>query len=232
MKRSSVGRLAAEGVVIVVSVLVALAADAWWADRQEAALAREYLFALQRDFEQMSERLDSSLAYTARAMEAGSSLLEDLSGGTPEIAADSGMAQALSLLGYEAFSPSTGAYDALVSAGALELLEATVLKQALADFFGGFEDLRASERMLQDAQNGFILTEDFGALVGVHRLLVPLNGGPPGTVPERARRWARSDALLNGIALIWARQMGVQKDYRFLQEALVRIQGMLEEELT
>ena len=157
--------------------------------------------------------------------------MAELSGEAPEAAADSDMAQALSLLGYEAFSPSTGAYDALVASGALELLEDTVLKQALADFFGGFEDLRLWERMLQDAQNGFILTEDFGNLVGVHRLLVPLNEGPPGTTPERARLWASSDELLNGIALIWARQLGVQKDYQFLQDALLRIQTILAEEL-
>ena len=65
VKRRS--ELFAEGLVIVVSVLLALSADAWWATQQDASRAREHLLALSRDFDQMAAALELHAAEAKRA---------------------------------------------------------------------------------------------------------------------------------------------------------------------
>ncbi|NIP23582.1 MAG: hypothetical protein GWN81_06000, partial [Phycisphaerae bacterium] len=51
-------RIFAEGVVIVVSILLALWIDTWWGERQERKLELDYLEALQKDFEETRENLE------------------------------------------------------------------------------------------------------------------------------------------------------------------------------
>ena len=74
------------------------------------------------------------------------------------------------LIFYEVFTPSIGAYQALVASGNIELLENDRLKRELADFFGSFEDVRASERLLLDTQIEFFGSKTFSQLAGWHRM--------------------------------------------------------------
>jgi hypothetical protein len=114
-RRRTLRALLAEGAIIVVSVLLALSADAWWAERQESRQSREQIHALVRDFDQMAARADSSVATAQAADYAGSKLLRDLEGPHPESLADSAMALMKAIMFYEVFSPSTGAYQGLIA---------------------------------------------------------------------------------------------------------------------
>ncbi len=55
-------RTAAEGVAIVLSILLAFWIDTWWEDRKEARLEVVYLLELQEDFEQNKTRLENEAA--------------------------------------------------------------------------------------------------------------------------------------------------------------------------
>jgi len=55
-------RTAAEGVAIVVSILLAFWIDTWWEDRKEARLEVVYLLELREDFEQNKSRLEKEIA--------------------------------------------------------------------------------------------------------------------------------------------------------------------------
>lgn len=221
MKRRS--ELLAEGVVIVVSVLLALSADAWWATQQDASRAREHLLALSRDFEQMSTRIDSSLSVTEAALNGASSLVPQLLSEAPELAADSARARLFPLLTFEVFSPSTGAYSALVGSGELGLIESVALKRALSDFFGGFEDVRVSERVMVEQQHWFIQTEAFARLMGVHRL----GFGDFSLTEQLMVLWSESDVIMNGLASLYYSQAAVQEDYRWLRKSITEIQELL-----
>ena len=64
-------RTTAEGVAIVVSILLAFWIDTWWEDRKEGRLEAAYLLELQEDFEQNKSRLEDHAAEfeeTARSM--------------------------------------------------------------------------------------------------------------------------------------------------------------------
>ena len=73
--RLPVKRLIAEGFVIVVSVLLALGADARWDGRQQEEAVANHLRALRRDFGQMRARMDSVVDQSSRNIEASQFLL-------------------------------------------------------------------------------------------------------------------------------------------------------------
>lgn len=227
--RKSGGALLAEGLVIVVSVLLALWADAWLASRQEAQLGAEQLTALARDFDQMSARVDSSLWAAERAITDGRTLIEQLTGPTPQMAVDSGRARLTSLTIYEVFSPSMGAYEALVASGSIERVENEELKRALSDFFGSFDDLRVSEGLLLRTQHEFMLSDVWAELAGVHRYNPEIGLGDPNADLRQTLTWSESDAFLNGLAHMLVRQLDARADYQYLRRSIDRIQSLLME---
>jgi hypothetical protein len=213
-------RLSGEGLVIVVSVLLALSADAWWDSRMDEERAERYLAALARDFAQMSQRVDESLETAVAGDAAGTLLLNSLRDLGPRVDPDSATAWVLRIVSYEVFSPSLGAYEALVASGDVDLLSDGALKVDLANFFGSFQDVRASEEVLRSVQSDFWSSADFSRLVGFHRISGPF--GPPAV-----QSWSSSDALLSSVAAVTLAQSVVAEDYRFLRERIASINARL-----
>jgi hypothetical protein len=163
MTRSVVVRMISESAIIMVSILLALSADAWLDTRRQDAQREGHLAALTRDFSQMSERIDASYEAANRAVQSGMLLLGKLQEDSeldPELAP----VWLWNLHFYEVFSPSVGAYEALVAAGNIELLKDNELQRELAAFFGSFEDLRVSEHLLVNSQSRFADSDLHGRL--------------------------------------------------------------------
>ncbi len=215
--------MVSESIVIVASILLALSADTWLDARRQADRRDDHLVSLARDFEQMSERANESLHSADKAAEAGKSLLSYLNN---DQNVESG--RELQWLGditfYEVFSPSVGAYEALVASGDIELLDDSQLVRELADFFGSFEDMRASERLLLDTQLHFIESETFSRLAGDHRLGI---AGLPSAGEVPIEQWKSSDRFMHGVAHITLRQIDVLADYRFLVNRTNKIRDEL-----
>ena len=221
--KDQIPKLLAEGVVIVVSVLLALSADAWWSRVEDGRRMDDHVRALSRDFEQMAQRNDTSLQVARRSEEAGFAFLAALGNEEFSLLSDSSGVWLKALGQYEAFSPSTGAYEALIASGDLELLPDAELKRGLAEFFGSFEDVRVTERGLRESQDSFFLSEAFADSWGVHRLLgypddVADGQNPPS--PEVLREWAESNAFLNGLTWLILNNVSAVEDYEFLQQEL------------
>ena len=180
---SMLPRMAAESFVIVASILLALSADAWLDARRQDDQRADHLLSLARDFEQMSVRANDSFHTAGKAVKSGKKLLDHLIN-SPIV--ESGPAQQWldDLAYYEVFSLSVGAYEALVASGNIEPLNDSELVHELAVFFGSFSDMRASERLLLDAQLNFAESETYARLAGDHRL--GTSGFP--SAGERARR--------------------------------------------
>ena len=220
-------RILIEAAAIVASILLAFSIDAWWEDRKTDQQRRDHIAALERDFEQMSARVQASYDASVQAVDSGTSLLVLLSGES-----DIELGLAISLLMdvgfYEVFSPSIGAYEALVASGGIELLRNDQLKRELASFFGSFNDMRVSEQLLVDSQARFFESPEFGRLLGYHRL--GLYGQPKiGNAP--VGQWRQSDQFLNGISAITTRQVDVKADYQFLIERISHIRKLITEEV-
>ena len=226
MDRSVLIRMINESVLIVVSILLALSADAWLDTRNQAAQLDGQMLALARDFDTMQVRVDSSFAAANRGVQSGRRLSTLIQGGSevdPELAPE----LLWHLVFYEVFTPSVGAYQALVGSGNLELLENGELKKELADFFGSFEDVKASERLLLDTQISLFASETFSQHAGWHRMGqagVPVAGKMP--VDE----WSGSDEFMNAIGIYTVRQNDVLEDYRYLRARIQSISDMIETE--
>ena len=224
-RRATIAKLVGEGVVIVVSVLVALSADAWWDSRVADARRDDHLAALRRDFEQMSLRAVESFGVAQAAVAGGTALVTAIGREEGSVVADSAATWLGRLLAYEVFSPSLGAYEAVVASGDLELFDDAGLKRELATFFGSFGDLRTSEQALRSIQHSLLVSPPFGRLIGVHRIVpsgeLAIFDSPP------THLWSGADELLSGLTLLALAQDDVLEDYRFLRQRIRAIQELL-----
>ncbi len=227
MDRLDLKRIIGEGLIIVVSVLLALSADAWLDSRKQDAQRHDHVVALARDFDQMHERVMASYAAASRAVQDGTRLLTNLQQGAvldPDLSTE----QLWHLIFYEVFSPSVGAYQALVASGNLQQMENDELERELADFFGSFDDLRASENLLLANQQAFIESRVFSQLAGWHRL--GKDGLPTGAkVP--LEQWSTSDEFMSGVGLQTLRQIDVLEDYEYLKTKIEKISAAIAAEV-
>ena len=217
--RSVLFRMIGESAIIVVSILLALSADAWLDSRNQAVQLDGQLASLARDFDQMLERVEASHSAANRGTESGihlSFLLKDGSEIDPDLARE----WLWYLIFYEVFSPSVAAYQALVASGNIELLDNDELKLELADFFGSFEDVRASERLLLDTQIAFFASKSFSHLAGWHRMG---QGGVPVAGKFPVDQWSGSDEFMNAVGIYTVRQNDVLEDYKYLKNRIRNI---------
>jgi len=219
MDRSVVVRAISESVLIVVSILLALSADAWLDSRKQAVQLDGQMAALARDFDTMLEKVDASHYAANRGVESGrhlSTLMQEGSEIDPDLARD----WLWYLVFYEVFSPSIGAYQALIASGNIELLDNGELKLELAEFFGSFEDVRASERLQLDTQISIFGSESFSRLAGWHRMG---QGGVPVAGNFPVDQWSGSDEFMSAVGILTVRQADVLEDYEYLR---TRIQSI------
>jgi hypothetical protein len=214
-----------ESLLIVFSILLALSADAWLDSWNLASHQDRQVIALARDFNQMKERVDASYFAANRAVEAGiqlSNILQEGSEIEPELARD----MLWHLIFYEVFSPSVGAYEALIASGNLEFLSSSELKIELAGFFGSFEDARASEQLLLQTQVSLFASSAFSRLAGWHRMG---QGGIPVAGNFPVDQWYESDEFMNSVGILTVRQNDVLEDYQFLRDRIENIIIAIEE---
>ncbi len=127
-------RVFVEGVVIVVSILLAFGIEAWWEGRQERVEERQALEALARDFESAAEEIGQVLLVMDSVAIAANIIL-----GWTGPSADSRHADSLALLmpsitRVVGFQPPLGTLQALLGSGDLRLIRNDSLRAALASF--------------------------------------------------------------------------------------------------
>jgi hypothetical protein len=120
--------------LIVVSILIAFALDAWWDGQLERGREREHLRSLQVEFKLTRERLESSLERVNEAFDATTRIIGLFSPSPEPIDLES-----LSYLINESFNvalfaPQGGAVQAVIDSGELSLLRNPELKELLAQW--------------------------------------------------------------------------------------------------
>lgn len=219
-------RISVEAVVIVASILLAFAIEAWWDKRIQEEQRQEHLLALTRDFDQMYVRAMASHAIAERAVNTGIEILTGFST-RKDWDRESAVNEIGDIFFYEVFSPSIGGYESLVSSGSIEILTGNTLKRELAEFFGSFEDMRVSEQMLVGNLAHFERSAEFSHLVGVQRMPIP--DYPKFDAPP-VEDWNDSEYFVNMIALITLSQRDVMEDYQYLLDRIESIREAFAEE--
>ncbi|HKJ16208.1 MAG TPA: hypothetical protein VJ984_02515 [Xanthomonadales bacterium] len=143
-------RMGAEGVAIIVSILIAFAIDAWWENRKERQEEFEILNGLQNEYAQHRALLESRVTSQTTALKQAGLFMQAYQSG--QWAGDS---ESLDIaLFWMAAAPTTdlgsGVRDALISGGRLSLLSNRTLRYQLATWDVVIEEVRDDEVMARD----------------------------------------------------------------------------------
>lgn len=131
--RSKWGFLLAEAVLIVLSILLAFAIDAWWDGRQERARRLELLQALRSDFAAPGVALDEAVENAVNdAARTGGYL--DVVAGDQAVGRDSLLYLLDGISAITFFEPSTASYRTALSTGSVDLIRSPSLLQAFSEF--------------------------------------------------------------------------------------------------
>ena len=127
-----------EFVLLVAGVFLGIQVANWNASRQEHALEKEYIARLQRDFTAIDERLDANVLSWKRNSAAPIRLLTDLDafqqqGAWPRAKADM-LIDVGSSMSSRIPAPRSASYVELLSAGKLNLIRDTRLRDALLEY--------------------------------------------------------------------------------------------------
>ena len=141
------GRLAAEGLLIVFSILLAFGIEAWWSERGERAAEAEALEGLRDDFVESLGRLAATRSDHLQVRDAAIRLLAITGPEATQTLSDLVMdTLVMALIAYPKVFPVTATYDALSASGRIDLLENASLRRELARWTTAAIDLREEER--------------------------------------------------------------------------------------
>lgn len=146
--------LLAESVMIIVSILVAFALDAWWDNQQDREAEQAYLAALHSDFLETRARLAVTKDHELEVIRDSRRLLGMEEDPPPTGTALDSMLFAVWSL--PALEPVNGALDELVSSGQLRLIRDEPLRTALAAWAADVEQYQRREGWAQDNWNFLI----------------------------------------------------------------------------
>ena len=149
--RRSVAKLALEGAVVVASILIAFALDAWWNDRQLQQETAEDLAIVQYELAENIRLVHVTMDIMNQVVAANNSLIAQLM-----TQPDSAMVEIedttifWGLFSNPTLDPSLGGTDAWIAAGRLGGLGSPVLRQRLASVRGKVEDVVEEQRIARE----------------------------------------------------------------------------------
>ncbi len=129
------GRTAAEGVAIVVSILLAFWIDTWWEDQKEARFEVMYLHELQEDFELNKSTLEIMTARLEGIIRSTLVLQEQSALASPSLPVAELNENFRSITLMPTFITVNRAYANLTGSGDLRLIQSRPLKNALAEYY-------------------------------------------------------------------------------------------------
>ena len=145
-------RILIEGVVIVASILLALAADAWWDSVQERAVEQRVLSAIRAEFETNLE----ILAQTRRSHRSALSATQTVISASQSDSFDADDPEASipgRVISTPHYNPATGALAAAIGSGQIGLIRNTELRNRLAGWDAIISDLVVDEQTRRDFVN-------------------------------------------------------------------------------
>ena len=124
-------RLAAEGVVIIGSILIAFTIDAWWEERLEREDEQSYLTSLHQEFSHVRELADTAVTLRSEVLSTNERLIGQIQGDAR--APDETLFYWLSLASMPLdLEPPRAVFADLVSSGGTMLIRSDQLRIALA----------------------------------------------------------------------------------------------------
>jgi len=151
ISRRNIAKLALEGAVVVVSILIAFALDAWWEDRQVRQETAEDLAIVEYELAENIRLVQVTMDIMSQVVTANKELIAELL-----THSDSAMIEVedatvfWSLFSHPTLDPSLGGTDAWIAAGRLGGLDSSLLRQRLASVRGKVGDVVEEQRVARE----------------------------------------------------------------------------------
>lgn len=143
-------RVLAEGLIIVVSILLAFSIDAWWSDRQEREQEQEVLNGLATDFAVNHSELETAISHHLW----GVNLIFKLNTLSQEevalVSPESTEEYIRAIVDRASFDPQNGTLDALIASGKLGIISDPKLRTLLVEWKNLLEDALEEKNIIQD----------------------------------------------------------------------------------
>lgn len=226
-------RVLAEGGVIVGSILLAFALDAWWEDRQQADELRDQLAVVADEMQSARDALQMALNAHAWNAELAAALRAELARVEPGARATVPDTLLGPLFPQTTADVTTGSLEAFIAAGGLELVPDPVVRRDLLTWRTRVEDLQDDEIHLRN-----FAAADLAAYLRANaavanaeswstRLVLSHFGVAPEVAPEKLGtvELRRDQELVN---LLAARESGE----RGMRDSLLRMRAQAERIIT
>ncbi|WP_412069184.1 hypothetical protein [Rubrivirga sp. IMCC43871] len=234
---------AAEIVVVVAGVLIALALNAWWGDRQQAQEEHRLLASLLGEVEANEARVARIVAFHTALRQTATTLLEASANPASDVSADSADQLLTDVSWWGSYTRlQTAVLDAAVQDGQLDLVRADSLRRLLGTWHTELAAVRVQREVelahFQDVWVPLLRSETELAQVSNLAETVPGSGEPyqgatlptPPT-PTDHRPLLQSRALRNALVQkVWIEDDVLYK-YGQLERLLQRIRAALEREV-
>ena len=142
-------KLATEGILIVASILIAFAIDAWWEDRQDRHEEQRLLEALKAEFSTnikiITPHIEGHRTSNLYAKELSDLLGKTQTDGSVNVRA----AELGQVINHGSTDPQTGVIDAILQSGELRYITNPEIRERLAGWPSLIVDARENEDMLQ-----------------------------------------------------------------------------------
>jgi hypothetical protein len=137
--------------VIVASILLAFALDAWWDERKEGKRVDEMLDAVAAEFESQRAAMDSVASENELVIAWYRTVLPRTDPDLPSLSRDSIRVLGSEVEDYQIWEAGFGALAALVNGALLEKVPDAELRRSLGGWDGELEDLEWSRQQVYDA---------------------------------------------------------------------------------
>ncbi len=158
------GRIAVEGLAVVLSILLAFSIDAWWNERQERAREQVLLRGILADYRASRAELAERLGLAERMAQSTALLMEEVSGweGAAPLSVPDSLV--LAVMGGPTYEPATNTLDAALGSGEIELIRNDEIRAQLAMWRRALLDTREDEVEVRRLTNEQLLPTLAGAM--------------------------------------------------------------------
>ena len=142
--------IAAEGVAIVASILLAFSIDAWWQRRSELRQAHALELALREDFDANQSQLDEWRAGNARIHRASLQFLQMIRDAERDAEISVPLQLITGVAGAPTYSPTESAWQIATATGEIDFIENDELRGTLARWRQQLADTSEDEILIRD----------------------------------------------------------------------------------
>jgi hypothetical protein len=152
--QTRVRRIVLEGFVVVASILLAFAIDAWWEEAREASQERALLVALSEELDNTRGLLEDNVRFHEDQLRRTGALLEIAAGQPSRVSTDSLDHLFAGLSSWAMASYERGTLDAILIGGAFNLIEDQSLRRVIVEWQRSLNELAEveadEERVIRD----------------------------------------------------------------------------------